>query len=68
MQAGAQMVKMEGGVPGSVRQHSVMLVERGIPVCAHLGLTPQSVNVSLAAIKVSGPHPQGSQIYPRRCG
>ena len=42
MQAGAHMVKLEGGawLAGTVR----MLSERGIPVCAHLGLTPQSVN------------------------
>jgi 3-methyl-2-oxobutanoate hydroxymethyltransferase len=42
MQAGAQMVKLEGGewLAETVR----MLSERGIPVCAHLGLTPQSVN------------------------
>jgi 3-methyl-2-oxobutanoate hydroxymethyltransferase len=42
MQAGAQMVKLEGGqwLEETVR----MLSERGIPVCAHLGLTPQSVN------------------------
>lgn len=43
MQAGAQMIKMEGGVWLSETIQS--LVERGIPVCAHLGLTPQSVNV-----------------------
>lgn len=42
MQAGAHMVKLEGGewLASTVK----MLVERGIPVCAHLGLTPQSVN------------------------
>lgn len=42
MQAGAQMIKIEGGawLAETVR----MLAERGIPVCAHLGLTPQSVN------------------------
>lgn len=41
MQAGAHMVKLEGGewIAPTVR----MLSERGIPVCAHLGLTPQSV-------------------------
>ena len=39
MKAGAQMVKVEGGayVAETVR----FLVERGIPVCAHIGLTPQ---------------------------
>jgi 3-methyl-2-oxobutanoate hydroxymethyltransferase len=51
MQAGAQMVKLEGGawLADTVR----MLTERGIPVCAHLGLTPQSVN------KFGGFHVQG---------
>ncbi len=43
MRAGANMVKIEGGewLAETVR----MLTERGIPVCAHLGLTPQSVNI-----------------------
>ncbi len=42
MRAGAHMVKLEGGawVADTVK----MLTDRGIPVCAHLGLTPQSVN------------------------
>lgn len=51
MQAGAHMVKLEGGgwtVP-AVR----FLVERGIPVCAHLGLTPQSVH-ALGGYRVQG--------------
>ena len=43
MQQGAQMVKLEGGTWLSDTIHQ--LVQRGIPVCAHLGLTPQSVNV-----------------------
>lgn len=42
MQAGAQMVKLEGGA--WLADTVAMLAERGIPVCAHLGLTPQSVN------------------------
>ena len=39
MAAGAQMVKLEGGayMADTVR----FLVERGVPVCAHIGLTPQ---------------------------
>lgn len=42
MAAGAHMVKLEGG---AVMQETVrFLVERGIPVCGHLGLTPQSVH------------------------
>ncbi|WP_041522774.1 3-methyl-2-oxobutanoate hydroxymethyltransferase [Gilvimarinus agarilyticus] len=42
MQAGAHMVKIEGGqwLVDTVK----MLTDRGIPVCAHLGLTPQSVH------------------------
>lgn len=40
--AGAQMVKLEGG--SVMRQTITFLSGRGIPVCAHLGLTPQSVH------------------------
>ena len=51
MRAGANMVKLEGGqwVAESVQG----LVERGVPVCGHLGLTPQSVNV-FGGYKVQG--------------
>jgi 3-methyl-2-oxobutanoate hydroxymethyltransferase len=42
MQAGAQMVKLEGGE--EMAPTICFLVERGIPVCAHVGLTPQHVN------------------------
>jgi len=51
MQAGAHMVKMEGGewLVETVK----MLSDRGIPVCAHLGLTPQSVN-KLGGYRVQG--------------
>ena len=55
MQAGAQMVKMEGGV--WLSESISMLVERGIPVCAHLGLTPQSVN-AFGGFKVQGRTPK----------
>ncbi len=51
MQAGAHMVKLEGGA--WLEQSVLMLAERGIPVCAHLGLTPQSVN-KLSGYKVQG--------------
>jgi 3-methyl-2-oxobutanoate hydroxymethyltransferase len=55
MQAGAQMVKVEGGTWLS---HTIsMLVERGIPVCAHLGLTPQSVN-TFGGYRVQGRTPK----------
>lgn len=51
MAAGANMVKIEGG---SVMSETVeFLTQRGIPVCAHIGLTPQSVN-QLGGYKVQG--------------
>jgi 3-methyl-2-oxobutanoate hydroxymethyltransferase len=51
MQAGAQMVKLEGGawLVDTVR----FLTERAVPVCAHLGLTPQSVH-QFGGYKVQG--------------
>ncbi|MET1254511.1 3-methyl-2-oxobutanoate hydroxymethyltransferase [Aliikangiella maris] len=51
MQAGANMVKLEGGewLLDTIRG----LTERGIPVCAHLGLTPQSVDI-LGGYKIQG--------------
>ncbi|WP_094752446.1 3-methyl-2-oxobutanoate hydroxymethyltransferase [Psychromonas sp. CD1] len=51
MQAGAHMVKLEGGdwLASTIQG----LVTRGVPVCGHLGLTPQSVNV-LGGYKVQG--------------
>ena len=51
MQAGAQMVKLEGGE--WLAETVKMLTERGIPVCAHLGLTPQSVH-KLGGFRVQG--------------
>ncbi|MES2758274.1 MAG: 3-methyl-2-oxobutanoate hydroxymethyltransferase [Pseudomonadota bacterium] len=51
MQAGAHMVKLEGGawLADTVK----FLTERAVPVCAHLGLTPQSVH-QLGGYKVQG--------------
>lgn len=43
IQAGAQMVKMEGGA--WLAETVQVLTRNGIPVCVHLGLTPQSVHV-----------------------
>jgi 3-methyl-2-oxobutanoate hydroxymethyltransferase len=51
MRAGAHMVKLEGGA--WLSETVTLLAERGIPVCAHLGLTPQSVN-KLGGYKVQG--------------
>lgn len=51
MQAGAHVVKVEGGAwfTDSVSK----LSDRGIPVCVHLGLTPQSIN-KFGGYKVQG--------------
>jgi 3-methyl-2-oxobutanoate hydroxymethyltransferase len=51
MRAGAQMIKIEGGAWIAHSTH--LLAERGIPVCAHMGLTPQSIN------RIGGYHVQG---------
>ncbi len=51
MQAGAHMVKLEGG--GWTAPIIRSFVERGIPVCAHLGFTPQSVH-ALGGYRVQG--------------
>jgi 3-methyl-2-oxobutanoate hydroxymethyltransferase len=51
MRAGAQMIKLEGGewLAETVR----FLVERAVPVCGHIGLTPQSVH-AFGGFKVQG--------------
>lgn len=49
--AGAQMVKLEGGV--AMAETTRFLTERGIPVCAHVGLTPQSVH-QIGGYRVQG--------------
>jgi len=51
MRAGAHMVKLEGGA--WIANTTRLLAERGIPVCAHMGLTPQSIN------RIGGYHVQG---------
>jgi 3-methyl-2-oxobutanoate hydroxymethyltransferase len=58
MQAGAHMVKLEGG--GWTNDTVRFLVERGIPVCAHLGLTPQTVH-ALGGYRVQGRDDAGAQ-------
>ena len=49
--AGAEMVKLEGGAVMAETVH--FMVERGVPVCAHIGLTPQSVH-ALGGYRVQG--------------
>jgi 3-methyl-2-oxobutanoate hydroxymethyltransferase len=51
VKSGAHMVKFEGG--GKRVETARYLVEHGIPVCAHLGFTPQSVN-QLGGYKIQG--------------
>ncbi len=51
IKSGAQMVKFEGG--DSKVATAKYLVDHGIPVCAHLGFTPQSVN-QLGGYKIQG--------------
>ncbi len=51
MAAGANMVKIEGGRP--MLATTEFLTQRGIPVCGHLGLTPQSVH-QLGGYRVQG--------------
>jgi 3-methyl-2-oxobutanoate hydroxymethyltransferase len=58
MQAGAQMVKLEGGE--WLAETIYMLTERGIPVCGHVGLTPQSVH-KLGGYKVQGKDEEAAQ-------
>ena len=57
IKSGAHMVKFEGG--GDKAKTAQYLVERGIPVCAHLGFTPQSVN-QLGGYKIQGKSVEGA--------
>ncbi|MED5621191.1 3-methyl-2-oxobutanoate hydroxymethyltransferase [Ideonella sp. BN130291] len=62
MKAGAQMVKLEGGGWTTETVHA--LTQRGIPVCAHLGLTPQSVH-ALGGYRVQGRDDEGAATLKR---
>jgi 3-methyl-2-oxobutanoate hydroxymethyltransferase len=55
---GAQMVKLEGGRP--MLETVRFLVERGIPVCGHVGLTPQAVH-QLGGYRVQGRRPDAAR-------
>lgn len=58
MAAGAQMVKLEGGM--EMLETTQFLTSRGIPVCAHIGLTPQSVH-QLGGYRVQGKEASAAQ-------
>jgi 3-methyl-2-oxobutanoate hydroxymethyltransferase len=58
MRAGAHIVKLEGG--RWIGESTRLLVERGIPVCAHMGLTPQSIN-RFGGFRVQGRNPEQAQ-------
>ncbi|MDN4501884.1 3-methyl-2-oxobutanoate hydroxymethyltransferase [Alteromonadaceae bacterium BrNp21-10] len=61
MAAGASMVKVEGG--SWLAETIIGLVQRSVPVCGHLGLTPQSVHV-FGGFKVQGrADEQAQKIY-----
>jgi 3-methyl-2-oxobutanoate hydroxymethyltransferase len=59
MAAGAQMVKLEGGA--EFAETVRFLVARGVPVCAHVGLTPQSVH-TLGGYRVQGKGDAGPRV------
>jgi 3-methyl-2-oxobutanoate hydroxymethyltransferase len=59
MAAGAQMVKVEGGA--WLAPTIEFLVARSIPVCGHLGLTPQSVH-ALGGYRVQGKTPEAAEM------
>jgi len=58
MRAGAHVVKLEGG--RWIAESTRLLVERGVPVCAHMGLTPQSIN-RFGGFRVQGRDPAKAQ-------
>ena len=62
MAAGAHMVKIEGGRP--MLETIEFLTDRGIPVCGHLGLTPQSVH-ALGGYRVQGKGETEAQLLLR---
>lgn len=59
MAAGASMVKLEGG--DWLLETIANLNQRGVPVCGHLGLTPQSVHV-FGGFKVQGREQQQAEM------
>jgi 3-methyl-2-oxobutanoate hydroxymethyltransferase len=62
MQQGAHMIKLEGG--GWTAPIVRFLVDRGVPVCAHLGFTPQSVH-ALGGFRVQGRDESAARVLRR---
>jgi 3-methyl-2-oxobutanoate hydroxymethyltransferase len=58
LKAGMHTVKLEGG--GYTAELTALLVERGIPVMGHVGLTPQSANV-FGGFRVQGRQPDSAR-------
>jgi 3-methyl-2-oxobutanoate hydroxymethyltransferase len=58
MQNGAHSIKIEGGT--WICKLTSILAERGIPVCAHMGLTPQSIN------RIGGYFVQGRDVNKKK--
>ena len=57
IQAGAQMVKLEGG--SEMAETVAFLTQRGIPVCGHIGMTPQSHH-QFGGFRVQGRLPEAA--------
>ena len=62
IKAGAHIVKIEGG--GHMVETARYLIENGIPVCAHLGFTPQSVE-KMGGYKIQGKTEEAGQVILR---
>ncbi|MBM7456491.1 3-methyl-2-oxobutanoate hydroxymethyltransferase [Oceanisphaera litoralis] len=65
MRAGAHMVKLEGG--DWLTETVTQLTRQGIPVCGHLGLTPQSVHV-FGGFKLQGRETEQAEQIKRHAG
>jgi len=61
-ETGCGAIKLEGGV--RMAETIRFLVERGVPVMAHIGLTPQSVN-AMGGFKVQGKDPSSAEAVQR---
>jgi 3-methyl-2-oxobutanoate hydroxymethyltransferase len=62
MSAGAQMIKLEGGE--IMAETVAFLAGRGVPVCGHIGLTPQSVH-ALGGYRIQGKTEDAAQALVR---